>query len=47
MNLYSVCDGCKDNQPESDKCTCISCKRCYIDTDEEKYNALPDQYETV
>ena len=46
MYFYRICEGCKNDQPESDKCECVECKRCYADTDQEKYELLPDKYET-
>lgn len=46
MYMYSICLGCKSNEPSSDKCKCVDCKRCYADTDEEKYESLTDNYET-
>lgn len=45
MYRYSICSGCKSDEPESDKCKCVECKRGYADTDSEKYETLPDKYE--
>ena len=46
MYRYSICTGCKSDEPDGDKSICCECKRCYVDTDEEKYESLDDKYET-
>ena len=44
MHRYTVCAGCVHNEKSDDKTACCECKRCYVDTDEEKAAALPDKY---
>jgi len=45
MYFYRICAGCKYDEPDGDKTKCCECKNYYVDTDEEKYESLPDKYE--
>lgn len=44
MYRYCICEGCRHDETSDDKCACTECKRSYADTDEEKYESLPDKY---
>ncbi len=44
MYRYSICAGCKHDETSDDKTACCDCKRCYVDTDVEKTESLPDKY---